>query len=66
MAQYYPDIQGVRIQVKGRLQKSKRTQRHVFQFGRIRNQTITYPLKYGTEQAFTKYGSMGVKIWFAG
>jgi ribosomal protein S3 len=59
------DLDGIRIQICGRMNKSKRTQRFVTQYGRIPNQTISYAVQYGTDDAYTTYGSMGVKVWIA-
>jgi len=59
------DIQGIRIQVSGRMNKSKRTRKFIVQYGAITTQTVTHPLKYAFEEAYTVYGSMGVKIWIS-
>jgi len=59
------DIQGIRIQVSGRMNKSKRTRKFIVQYGAITTQTISHPLKYAFEEAYTVYGSMGVKIWIS-
>ena len=59
------DLEGLRIQVRGRMNKSKRTQRFVTQYGRIPAQTINYAVQYSTDEAYTTYGSMGVKVWIA-
>lgn len=61
----FEDIQGLRIQVSGRLNKSKRTQTYVCQYGAISTQTMAFPLKYAFEEAYTVYGSMGVKVWIS-
>jgi len=59
------DVQGIRIQVSGRMNKSKRTRTFVVQYGAVTTQTVTHPLKYAFEEAYTVYGSMGVKIWIS-
>jgi len=59
------EIQGIRIQVSGRMNKSKRTRTFLVQYGAITTQTIAHPLKYAFEEAHTVYGSMGVKIWIS-
>jgi hypothetical protein len=61
----YSEIQGIRIQVSGRMNKSKRTRTFLVQYGAITTQTIIHPLKYAFEEAYTVYGSMGVKIWIS-
>jgi len=61
----YSEIQGIRIQVSGRMNKSKRTRTFLVQYGAITTQTIVHPLKYAFEEAYTVYGSMGVKIWIS-
>ena len=59
------DIQGIRIQVSGRMNKSKRTRTFLVQYGAISTQTVSHSLKYAFEEAYTVYGSMGVKIWIS-
>lgn len=59
------EIQGIRIQVSGRMNKSKRTRKFVVQYGAITTQTVCHPLRYAFEEAYTVYGSMGVKIWIS-
>ena len=61
----FSEIQGIRIQVSGRMNKSKRTKTFVAQYGAITTQTVIHPLKYAFEEAYTIYGSMGVKIWIS-
>jgi len=60
-----PGLQGIRIQVCGRMNKSKRSRKYVTQHGRIPFQTIIRPVQYGFDEASTLYGSMGVKVWLA-
>jgi len=47
------------------MNKSKRTRTFLVQYGAITTQTIVHPLKYAFEEAYTVYGSMGVKIWIS-
>ena len=58
-------LKGIRIQIKGRLNKSKRTQKYVIQCGQVPSQTLTVPVFYAIDEANTFYGSMGIKIWVA-
>jgi len=60
-----PNLQGIRIQVCGRMNKSKRSRKYVVQHGRIPSQTAIREVKYGFDEAYTAYGSMGVKVWLA-
>jgi|TARA_B110000971_G_scaffold204141_1_gene225276 ribosomal protein S3 len=60
-----PGLQGIRIQVSGRMNKTKRTRKYVAQYGRIPSQTVVRPVQYGFDEAHTLYGSMGVKVWLA-
>ena len=60
-----PNLQGIRIQVCGRMNKSKRSRKYVVQHGRIPSQTAIREVKYGFDEAYTVYGSMGVKVWLA-
>lgn len=59
------ELKGIRIQVCGRINKSKRSKKYITQHGTIPAQTISNPLQYGFDEAYTSFGSMGVKVWLA-
>lgn len=58
-------VEGIRILIKGRFNKRRRTKTIVVQKGEISLQTIKTPVDYHQTQAITIYGSFGVKIWLA-
>jgi len=60
-----PDLKGIRIQVCGRINKTKRSRKYITQYGEIACQTILKPVEYGFDEACTSYGSMGVKVWLS-
>ena len=60
-----PGLQGIRIQINGRMNKASRSRKYVTQYGRIPSQTITRPVQFGFDEAHTSFGSMGVKVWLA-
>jgi small subunit ribosomal protein S3 len=55
--------QGVKIAVAGRLGGSEMARREVFAEGKIPLQTLQAHVDYGFAEAFTTYGSIGVKCW---
>ena len=54
---------GFRVEVKGRLDGSRRTRRESFQKGRLPRSTISAPRSYGRTVAKTKYGTRGVSVY---
>lgn len=58
-------IEGIRILVKGRFNKRRRTKTIVVQKGEISLQTIKTPIDYHQTQAITIYGTFGIKVWLA-
>ena len=61
---FYPFLEGVRIQVKGRVNGAERYRKENFQSGRISLQTITNKIVYCYKPVYTIYGVCGLKIWF--
>ena len=55
--------QGIRIQVSGRLGGSEMARCESFSEGKIPLQTLQANIEYGFAEAFTTYGSIGVKCW---
>jgi ribosomal protein S3 len=60
-----PGVQGIRIQINGRMNKASRSRKYVTQYGRIPSQTIIRPVQVGFDEAQTIFGSMGVKVWLS-
>lgn len=56
-------VLGIRIQLKGRLRGTPRSKKYVFQQGQVPTQTITSSIKYQYKQIYTRYGTVGLKIW---
>lgn len=58
-------IDGIKIMIKGRFNKRRRTKTIVLQEGEISLQTLKTPIDYHQTQAITLYGSFGIKVWLA-
>nr|YP_008519340.1 30S ribosomal protein S3 [Nannochloropsis granulata]AGI48919.1 30S ribosomal protein S3 [Nannochloropsis granulata] len=58
-------VDGIKILIKGRFNKRRRTKTIVLQQGQISLQTIKTPIDYYQTQAITLYGAFGIKIWLA-
>jgi len=61
----YLAIDGIKILIKGRFNKRRRTKKIVLQEGQISLQTISTPIDYYQTQAITIYGSFGIKVWIS-
>jgi len=59
----YPFLQGIRIQVKGRVNGSERSRKETFQAGNISLQSTSNKLSYSNQAMFTIYGVCGLKVW---
>lgn len=55
--------QGVKIRVAGRLGGSEMARTESFNEGKVPLQTLQAKVDYGFAEAFTTYGSIGVKCW---
>jgi small subunit ribosomal protein S3 len=55
--------QGVKIQVSGRLGGSEMARCECFNEGKVPLATLQGHVDYGFAEAFTTYGSIGVKVW---
>lgn len=58
-------IEGIKVLIKGRFNKRRRTKTIVIQEGQISLQTIKTPIDYYQTQAITLYGAFGIKVWLA-
>lgn len=56
-------IKGIRVNCSGRLGRAPMAKTEWFKFGQIPLNTISAPVQYGSNTAFTKYGSIGIKVW---
>jgi len=57
-------IQGVKVQVAGRLGGADIARTEKLKQGRLPLQTLRARIEYAFKEAKTKYGMIGVKIWF--
>ena len=56
-------IEGVKIEIAGRLGGAEIARREWLKLGRLPLQTIRAKIEYGFAEAFTTYGTIGVKVW---
>lgn len=56
-------IQGVRIEVKGRFNAKSRAKKYIISTGRVRIHEISSNVIYARNDAFTKFGCLGIKVW---
>ncbi len=56
-------VEGIKVGVGGRLGGSEMARREMFHEGKIPLQTLQANVDYGFAEAFTTYGSIGVKCW---
>jgi ribosomal protein S3 len=60
----FSNLNGLKIQFKGRLGTSLRKRTSIIQFGQMPLQSIDYDIKYSFTEAVTIYGTCGIKIWY--
>ena len=56
-------IEGIRIEVGGRLGGSEMARKEKIWDGRVPRNTLRADLEYGTAEALTTFGMIGVKVW---
>ena len=56
-------IKGIRVNCSGRLGKAPMAKTLWYKIGQIPLNTRGAPLKYSETTAFTRYGSIGIKVW---
>lgn len=54
---------GIKVQVSGRLGGAEMSRRESDRRGRVPLQTLRADVEYGTAEAITTYGVIGVKVW---
>jgi small subunit ribosomal protein S3 len=57
------EVQGVRVEVAGRLDGSEIARREWLKKGRLPRQTIRADIDYARENAHCSYGLIGIKVW---
>ena len=55
--------QGIRVEVSGRLNGAEMARREKLIEGRVPRNTLRADIDYGTAEALTTYGRIGVKVW---
>jgi len=56
-------VKGIKVQAKGRLAGAEMARKEWYIKGRVPLQTIRADIDYGFATAYTKYGTIGVKVW---
>ena len=59
----FSNFMGYRLQFKGRLNKSKRKKKLIFQKGKIPLNTLEYDIKYKFDEFKTPSGICSIKLW---
>ena len=57
------NVQGIKVQVSGRLNGAEIARTEWVREGRVPLQTIRADIDYATKKAFTVYGILGIKVW---
>jgi small subunit ribosomal protein S3 len=57
------NIQGIKVQVSGRLNGAEIARTEWVREGRVPLQTLRADIDYATKKAFTIYGILGIKVW---
>jgi len=55
--------EGIRLEVSGRLGGSDMSRREMMSEGRVPRNTLRAAIDYGTAEAMTTFGQIGVKVW---
>ena len=56
-------VEGIKVRVAGRLGGAEIARAEVYHEGRVPLHTLRADIDYGTAQALTTYGIIGVKVW---
>jgi len=56
-------IQGIRIEISGRLSGAEMARKEKMSIGQVPRNTIRADLEYGFSEALTTFGQIGVKVW---
>ena len=56
-------VNGIKIQVSGRLNGAEMARSEWIREGRVPLQTLRFPIDYCSYQAHTTYGILGIKVW---
>ena len=58
-----PQVKGIRVQCSGRLGGAEMSRSEFYREGRVPLHTLRADIEYGTTEAHTTYGAIGVKCW---
>lgn len=58
-------ILGMKIELKGRLNRRARSRKQVIQFGRLPLNNLNIPIQFARSHAITRFGVCGIKVWVA-
>jgi len=61
---YRPQIYGLRLLFKGRIQGSTRSKKVLKKFGKTPLQSLYIKIDYSIQEALTRYGICSIKVWF--
>lgn len=56
-------LQGIRIQISGKINGFSRKRKRVLSWGTLPLQTISNKIDYSYRVAITKFGVFGIKVW---
>jgi small subunit ribosomal protein S3 len=56
-------VLGIKIQISGRLSGAEMARTEVAVLGKVPLQTLDARVEYGFQEAFTTYGTIGIKVW---
>ena len=56
-------VEGIKIQVSGRLNGAEMARSEWVREGRVPLQTLRFPIDYCSYEAHTSYGILGIKVW---
>jgi|TARA_B100001142_G_scaffold327618_1_gene385692 small subunit ribosomal protein S3 len=57
------NVQGIKVQVSGRLNGAEIARSEWVREGRVPLQTLRADIDYATKEALTTYGKLGIKVW---
>jgi small subunit ribosomal protein S3 len=55
--------EGIRIEISGRLGGADMSRRELMSEGRVPRNTLRAAIDYGTAEALTTFGQIGIKVW---
>jgi len=58
-----PGVKGIRVQCSGRLGGAEMSRSEFYREGRVPLHTLRADVNYGTAEAKTTYGVIGIKVW---